>query len=184
MKRNLVQAHVVSGTPAPAISGESVGEGGRSAPSGERIDSLLQEASMLMKSLRSYVEAVTLKKAAAQELSTGLLDGGATNALRVGSALELAQAVEVNVGLAAGSKLLWQDVQTGTLLSMDMVEPIVPLRGLISLGYKIRWDSQGCTILHPQKGKIRCWLRNGCPVVTESSALSLMSYRTQRNSNA
>ena len=55
------------------------------------------------------------------------------------------------------------------------MEPIVPVRGLISLGYQVKWDSQGCVILHPQRGRIRSWLRNGCPVVTEECALQLIA---------
>ena len=50
----------------------------------------------------------------------------------------------------------------------------MPLRGLVALGYRIRWDDRGCLIFHPQRGRIRCWLRNGCPVVVESHALGLI----------
>ena len=106
--------------------------------------------------------------------TVGLLDGGATNALRQGTADEIKAAVPVDVELAAGTAKLFQSVETGTLLSVERVEPIVPLRGLVSLGYKIRWDDRGCLIFHPQVGRIRCWLRNGCPVVVESHALSLI----------
>ena len=109
------------------------------------------------------------------ELTTGLLDGGATNALRQGLPAEISKAMEVSVELAAGSVKLFQCLETGTLLSPDKVEPIVPLRGLVALGYKIRWDERGCLIFHPQRGRIRCWLRNGCPVVTECHALGLIS---------
>lgn len=70
---------------------------------------------------------------------------------------------------------LFQSVETGVLLSTEDVEPIVPLRGLVSLGFKIRWDERGCPVFHPQRGRIRCWLRNGCPVVTEAHALGLIS---------
>lgn len=31
-----------------------------------------------------------------------------------------------------------------------------------------------CLIFRPQRGRIRCWLRNGCPVVVESHALGLI----------
>ena len=142
---------------------------------GSQLDTLLSEAALLMKSLRPSLKMVSLKKMEHGELATGLLDGGATNALRVGSEQELRNAIPVQVELAAGSIELYQDVQTGTLLSQQPVEPIVPVRGLISLGYRVKWDSQGCVILHPQRGRIRSWLRNGCPVVTEECALQLIA---------
>ena len=141
----------------------------------DQMDRMLQEATALMKSLRPKVKTLNLSKASTGELTTGLLDGGATNALRQGSLEELGKAMEVSVELAAGSIKLFQCIETGTLLSPERVEPIVPLRGLIALGYKIRWDERGCLIFHPQRGRIRCWLRNGCPVVTESHALGLIS---------
>ena len=102
------------------------------------------------------------------------MDGGATNALRVGSPEELKESDLVTVELAAGSIQLYQHRVTGTLLSTKEIEPIVPLRGLIGLGYKIHWDSSGCTIHHPTRGNLKCWLRNGCPVVKESHALHLI----------
>ena len=142
---------------------------------GEPLDRMLQEATALMKSLRPSLKMVNLCKASTGELTTGLLDGGATNALRQGLPAEISKAMEVSVELAAGSVKLFQCLETGTLLSPDKVEPIVPLRGLVALGYKIRWDERGCLIFHPQRGRIRCWLRNGCPVVTKCHALGLIS---------
>eukprot|EP00435_Cladocopium_sp_Y103_P050550 s148_g15.t1 len=65
-------------------------------------------------------------------------------------------------------------MSTGVLLSPTEVEPIVPLRGVVALGYKIRWDSRGCVISHPEVGRISCWLRNGCPVVRKQHALQLI----------
>ena len=54
------------------------------------------------------------------------------------------------------------------------VEPIVPLRGLIDLGFVIKWSAHGCEIKHPSRGTIQCWLRHGCPVVSEKHALGLI----------
>ena len=73
---------------------------------------------MLMKTLRPSVKAINLKKAAVDGFTTGLLDGGATNALRQGFVEEIACAVPVTVELAAGSAQLYQYVETGTLLSV------------------------------------------------------------------
>ena len=54
------------------------------------------------------------------------------------------------------------------------VEPIVPLRGLIDLGFVIKWSAHGCEIKHPSRGTIQCCLRRGCPVVSENHALGLI----------
>ena len=80
----------------------------------------------------------------------------------------------VLVELAHGSVELKQDPLTGTILTEHAVEPIVPLRGLIELGSVIKWGAQGCEIKHPSRGTIQCWLRNGCPVVSEKLALGLI----------
>ena len=163
--------------PPPKTVGAS-GEGGQSSGTssekGDQLGSFMQEAAALMKSLQPKVKMIRMCKADSGEFRTGLLDGGATNPLRKATADEIASAVEVQVELAAGTVKLFQSVETGVLLSPEEVEPIVPLRGLIALGYKIRWDERGCLIFHPQRGRIRCWLRNGCPVVTEAHALGLI----------
>ena len=159
----------------PSILGDSGSQGGSELGKGDQMESFMQEAAALMKSLQPKVKTVRLCKADSGEFRTGLLDGGATNPLRKGTAEELASAVEVQVELAAGNVTLFQSVETGVLLSTEDVEPIVPLRGLVSLGFKIRWDERGCLVFHPQRGRIRCWLRNGCPVVTEAHALGLIS---------
>ena len=142
------------------------------------IGNILNEASELMKSLRPSVKMIgkreLLKKASSDNVATGLLDGGATNALRKGSEKEIRESTVVTVELAKGTATLFQDPITGTLYSEAPVEPIVPLRGIVNLGFKIKWDSKGCTIHHPTHGKLSCWLRNGCPVVRESHALKLI----------
>ena len=135
---------------------------------------MIDSVHTLMKSLTPHVKMINMKKSNVNELKTGLLDGGATNALRVGTAQELADAVPVQVELAAGTAQLFQDPNTGTLLTKEAVEPIVPLRGLINLGYRIQWDTNGCVIEHGKHGRIKCWLRNGCPVVLENHALLLI----------
>ena len=55
------------------------------------------------------------------------------------------------------------------------MEPIVPLRGLVELGYTITWSRAGCVVKHPRLGNIECWLRSGCPVVRKDHALALIT---------
>ena len=164
------------------VTGDSDGQkgGGSKGNPGlnQELGNLLNEASELMKSLRPSVKMIekreVVKKASSDLVATGLLDGGATNALRRGSEKEIKEATVVTVELAKGTATLYQDPITGTLYSEEPVEPIVPLRGVVGLGYKIKWDSKGCTIFHPTHGKSSCWLRNGCPVVREGHALKLI----------
>ena len=156
--------------PVDSTGGEPSRDGGVNGELG----SLLSEASALMKSLRPSIKMLSLKKANPNLIATGLLDGGATNALRRGTPKELANANEVTVELATGKATLFQDPLTGTLLTSENIEPIVPLRGVVDLGYRILWDASGCVINHPTQGKLTCWLRNGCPVVREGHAMKLI----------
>ena len=156
-------------------STDQTGDGTVGQPlTSEKVDGLLTEATSLLKSLTPEVKAVKLKRVVTPEGATGLLDEGATNALRRGTPQELAESETVVVELAHGSVKLKQHPITGTILTDHVVEPIVPLRGLIDLGFAIRWSSQGCEIKHPSRGTINCWLRNGCPVVSENHALGLI----------
>ncbi len=133
------------------------------------VEGLVNEATSLLKSLKPQTKAVRIKRVIPTEGPTGLLDGGATHALRRGNPQELANSEKVLVELAHGSVELKQHPLTGTILTDHAVEPIVPLRGLIDLGFVIKWGSQGCEIKHPSRGTINCWLRNGCPVVSEKT---------------
>ena len=149
-------------------------ESGREPSNRDKVDGLLTEATTLLKTLRPEVKAVKLKRVVMADGPTGLLDGGATNALRRGTPQELASSESVVVELAHGTVELKQHPVTGTILTDHMVEPIVPLRGLIDLGFTIKWNNTGCEIKHPSRGTINCWLRNGCPVVSEAHAIGLI----------
>ena len=145
----------------------------------DQVDGLITEATTLLKSLAPTtspnVKSVKVKRVSPLEGPTGLLDGRATHPLRRGTPQELSVAEDVVVELAHGSITLKQHPITGTIFSDRAIEPIVPLRSLIELNYSIRWSSSGCEIRHPTRGTIECWLRNGCPTVTEQNALSLIA---------
>ena len=154
------------------LNGETSGSG--NGDSNERVTGLIDEATALLKSINPRVKMVNVKRMGTVERPTGLLDGGATHALRRGTPQELELSDPVEVELAHGSIELRQHPITGTIFTDHAVEPIVPLRGLIELGFVIKWSSQGCEIRHPSRGTINCWLRNGCPVVSEGHALGLI----------
>ena len=155
---------------------ESQGSGGdqQTSTTKEDVSGLLNEATSLLKSLKPQTKTMQLKRVGQPDGQTGLLDGGATHPLRRGSPQELANSEVVLVELAHGSVELKQHPITGTILTGHTVEPIVPLRGLIDLGFVIKWGPQGCEIKHPSRGTINCWLRNGCLVVSENHALGLI----------
>ena len=117
----------------------------------EKVSNLVGEVQALLKTLKPVAKAVKVKRVLPSEGPTGLLDGGATNALRRGSPKELAESNDVLVELAHGSVELKQHPLTGTILTEHAVEPIVPLRGLIELDFVIKWGAQGCAIKHPSR---------------------------------
>ena len=77
--------------------------------------------------------------------------------------------------LAHGRVWLKQHPVIGTILVDGPIEPIVPARGLIELGYKLHWNRSGCVVVHPKRGEISSWLRDGYPVVAEDDALALIT---------
>ena len=87
---------------------------------------------------------------------------------------EIEKAELVTVELAHGQIQLHQDPTTGTLLWQQPVEPIVPVRGLVDLGYKMTRSRSGCTVERSRRGKIVSHLRDGCPVVPQKDALLLI----------
>lgn len=109
-----------------------------------------------------------------EESLVALVDGGATHALRRGTPEELQRADPVTVELACGTTTLYRKKGSGTLLSDQEVEPIVPVRLLVEHGYRLTWGPDECNIEHPTKGKIRCWRRSGCPVMNREEALDLI----------
>ena len=70
----------------PSNLGDSGSQGGSEFGKGDQMESFMQEAAALMKSLQPKVKTVRLCKADSGEFRTGLLDGGATNPLRKGTA--------------------------------------------------------------------------------------------------
>ncbi|CAE7275199.1 RE1 [Symbiodinium sp. CCMP2456] len=79
----------------------------------------------------------------------------------------------VDVKLAFGGCQLLVNPQ-GTLLSKTHVSPILSVRALLALGFKIEWDSLKCRIWHPNRGELDLDSSSGCPEVSEQEALALI----------
>ena len=156
------------------------GGGGSSTgpPSTDQAGELLQEATALLKSLRSLKAMKVKQIGPPKDQGNGrvaLLDGGATHGLRRAYPHEVPQLEKVEVELAAGSAWLFKHPRHRTLLSVEDVEVIIPLHRVVSLGYRIEWSSRGCRIFHGTRGPIECVLRNGCPVLPEAAGLELLA---------
>ena len=127
-----------------------------------------------------FVPAVLVRRS---RLPTGLLDGGATHALRTAGPGEWELATPTRVALAVGS----QDLRisaTGTVLSQSMIAPIAPLGLLVDLlGCRVTWDSGCCTVVHPIKGDLGVWLEDNCAVVSEEHCLELIAEIEQYRAN-
>eukprot|EP00435_Cladocopium_sp_Y103_P074668 s444_g50.t1 len=89
-----------------------------------------------------------------------------------GTAQELSEAEAVTVELAHGTTVLHKMKGCGTLLTKEDIEPIVPVRLLIDHGFKLSWKS--IDLHHPTRGPLRCWKRQGCPVMRRDEALALL----------
>ena len=102
----------------------------------------------------------------------GLIDGGATACLRQAQPCER-QLPKVNVQLACGECSLHINA-AGTLLSTEKVAPIVSVRALLRLSYRINCCEEECRIFHPQHGTIPVDASSGCPEISADMALSLI----------
>eukprot|EP00435_Cladocopium_sp_Y103_P020138 s2720_g4.t3 len=124
------------------------------------------------------VRVLRLSRIQATEGGLGLLDSGATHALRPQRPGEdLGRYLEVKITLAGGQETKMRMSPGGILVAPDAkTEPILPLGALISeLGCSIQWTGECLTIQHPQQGRIPARLHGGCPMVDKATALRLIA---------
>ncbi|CAE7242309.1 RE1 [Symbiodinium natans] len=118
------------------------------------------------------------------KIKTGLLDGGATHALRQGTAKEISRSEKTVVNLALGSAELYLS-PTGVLLSVSPVSPIAPLGALVKeCGCQVTWVEDMCKVWHPKHGWLKVQMQQNTPHVDESTCLMLIkeleNLRTER----
>ena len=124
------------------------------------------------------VRVLRLSRIQVAEGGLGLLDSGATHALRPQRPGEdLGKYTEVKITLAGGQGTKMRMSPGGVLVSPDpKTEPILPLGNLVSdLGCSIQWTGECLTIHHPQRGQIPARLQGGCPMVDKATALKLIA---------
>ena len=120
------------------------------------------------------VSEVTVR-AASGPAPRGLIDGGASHALRQAKPGEWDRSVPVEVRLAVGQSPDVRLNELDTLVSREPVQPIIPLGRLTkTLKCKVRWSSLGCEIVHPTLGRLPTMLINGCPEIPADLCLSLI----------
>ncbi|CAE7207045.1 unnamed protein product [Symbiodinium natans] len=142
----------------------------------------LMEHSATMKVMRiTSAESEEVRRA--QALGTlpavskmGLLDSGATHALRPGTVEEKKKAAKVEVALAGDTKIELPQSDKGTILGDNQAQPIVPLGTLVrQLGYEFVWNARGCRLRHPSRPEVQVYTRSSCPEVRECDALRLIA---------
>ena len=143
---------------------------------------LMAEVTHLLKSLRvngggePQIRVCQVRQLSAEETSSTLLDGGATHCLkRARSQVEWDNAKPVTVKLASGEAQLRQHVVTGTLLTQQSVQEIIPVSKMLEVGYQLQWTKEGgCKVEHPKHGKLPVTMVQGCPTLEPSWGTTMM----------
>ena len=120
--------------------------------------------------------------------SSGLLDTGASHAMRPATSEEYDVAQPVKVTLAGEDEKILRQNPQGTILVQEeetKVQPIVPLGALIEgLGYTLHWSPSKLRLTHPEKGTIRVRVNNHCPEVAACDALAMIRELELKQVNA
>ena len=120
--------------------------------------------------------------------TTGLLDTGASHAMRTATWTEYTDATPVKVTLAGEDEKILRQNDRGTILVQEeegKVQPIVPLGALIEgLGYTLHWSPTKLKLTHPEKGSVRVRVNNHCPEVAACDALAMIRELEMKQVNA
>ena len=124
--------------------------------------------------MKPAINAVRLKRIEVGRESTVLLDGGATNCMRKAKSWkEYEEGLPVQVSLASGTAEMRQHRESGTLLVMQDVQPIVPVSDLVKIGVTVEWSATGCVMSQAGR-KLPVYLDGGCPVIGMREGMQLM----------
>ena len=125
--------------------GSKDGSAGKDGSTGET--ALISEVTSLLRSLRApQLRAAYVRKMDTSHDGSYLLDGGATNCLRKAkSNEEWETGTPQEVNLAMGSVVLRQ-LPSGTLITQDPTQPIIPLNDLTKIGVVVHWSEGMCNM--------------------------------------
>ena len=99
------------------------------------------------------------------------MDSGATNILRKAyNAEEWNGAREVGVTLAGDVKRMMKQARTGSVLTDQEVQPIIPMSMLVEAGCKVTWNNSQCMVRHPTLCRLNISLQSGCPELNPRQA--------------
>ena len=140
---------------------------------------LMAEVTHLLKSLRvngggePQIRVCQVRQLSAEETSSTLLDGGATHCLkRARSQVEWDNARPVTVKLASGEAQL---LVSGTLLTQQQVQEIIPVSKMLEAGYQLQWTKEGgCKVEHPRHGRLPITMVQGCPTIDPGWGSTMM----------
>ena len=178
--------------PAEGVSKGGGGGGGETGATSTTSETLLQEATKLLKSLRAPQLRV-IKISQLEHDPSGqlvLLDSGATHALRPArDQVEWAQAMPTQVTLADGvTDKLKLKAGTKVLLSAPDDDAfgsswIVPLGGIAELGYKFDWKGSQCSLRDNKGQQLEVVIQHGCPMVDRKSGQEMIDQLERRQAN-
>ena len=176
-KKGKPKGNEAKGNPKSAAT-PSRGSSGSAGQTSGISEAAIKEAAQILQSLRLSAIRCDLKSAseilskATERGRRGLIDGGATACLRTAHSSERSLPT-ISVRLAYGSCDLHIN-QYGTLLSEVPVSPIISVKALLRLGYRIDWNASRCRVYHPKFGDLEVDTSTGCPEVNEGVALELI----------
>ena len=120
------------------------------------------------------MKVLRLSRIAKEEAKYGLLDSGATHAMRGKKKGEKTEAYEkVKVTLADGHQVDMRMAPSGVMVMEEAegVEPIIPMSALAGqLGYASHWAQGKMKLTHPHRSDIKVTMCNGCPQVPKKVA--------------
>ena len=124
------------------------------------------------------MKVLKLSRIAKEETKYGLLDSGATHAMRGKKKGEKTETYEkVKVTLANGQQVEMKMAPSGIMVMEEEegVEPIIPMSTLAGqLGYTIHWAQGKMKLTHPHRSDIKVTMCNGCPQVPKKVALKII----------
>ena len=118
---------------------------------------------------------VVIKEMNTVVINKGLLDGGATHALRKCKDLEeweAATPTEVILAEGTTSKMRLKE-GTLTLITQENIQPIVPMGVLTMMGYEVEWKQGHCRVRRRGKS-LEVEMVDSCPMVEVEIALGLI----------